>query len=175
MKNTIIIFIVLLSPIFLMAQSQKSINSFYKKYMQYENMTNVNLQGWVLQMASNYVDEEKEKEILNKITKLRVMVMEESNLIKKEDVSQLKSDVKKEEYYELMQINEGKSKIDFYIRQMGDEITDVLVLVNDEDSFVLLSLEGNFKFSDLNDLQFDVEGADYLKKLPDDRKKLPRA
>lgn len=174
MKNTIIL-IILLSPVFLMAQSQKSINAFYKKYMQYENVTNVNLQGWVLKMAADYADESKEKEILQKITKLRVMVMEDDNLIKQEDLQQLKKDVKTEEYYDLMQIKEGKANIDFLVRQIGDEITDVLVLVNDIDGFVLLSLEGNFKFSDLNDLQFDIEGADYLQKIPDDKKKLPRA
>ncbi|MCR9290171.1 MAG: DUF4252 domain-containing protein [Bacteroidetes bacterium] len=157
------------------AFSQEGIQNFYKKYMTNEKMTNVNLSGWVLNMAAQYADEGKEKEMLQKITKLRVMIMEDGNLVTKSDYSSLIKDIKKDDFEPFMNIKEGKEKIDLYLRDDGETITNVLVMVNGEDEFVLLSLEGNLKFSDLNDINFDVEGGDIFKKIPEQRKSIPRA
>lgn len=155
--------------------SQQSVQNFYKKYMTSEKMTNINLSGWVLQMAGEYADEGKEKEMLQKITKLRVMVMEDGNLVKKSDYSELIKDVKKDDYEPFMNIKEGNEKIDLYLKDDGETITNVLVLVNGDDEFVLLSLEGNLKFSDLNDINFDVSNGEVFKKIPEERKSIPRA
>lgn len=155
--------------------SQNGIQNFYRKYMTNEKMTNVNLSGWVLQMAAEYADEGKEKEMLQKITKLRVMIMEDGNLVSKTDYSDLIKDIRKDDFEPFMNIKEGGDKIDLYLRDDGETITNVLVLVNGDDEFVLLSLEGNLKFSDLNDINFDVKNGEIFKKIPEERKSIPRA
>ena len=155
--------------------AQQGIQNFYKKYMTNEKMTNINLSGWVLEMAAKYADEGEEKEMLEKITKLRVMIMEDANLVTKTDYSDLIRDIKKDDFESLMNIKEGGDKIDLYIRDDGETITNVLVLVNGDEEFVLLSLEGNLKFSDLNDINFDVKSGEVFKKIPEERKSIPRA
>ena len=155
--------------------SQNGIQNFYRKYMTNEKMTNVNLSGWVLQMAAEYADEGKEKEMLQKITKLRVMIMEDGNLVNKTDYSDLIKDIRKDDFEPFMNIKEGSDKIDLYLRDDGETITNVLVLVNGDEEFVLLSLEGNLKFSDLNDINFDVKNGEIFKKIPEERKSIPRA
>lgn len=157
------------------AFSQEGIQNFYKKYMTNEKMTNINLSGWVLQMAGEYADEGKEKEMLQKITKLRVMIMEDANLVTKGDYANLIKDIRKDDFEPLMNIKDGGDKIDLYLRDDGETITNVLVLVNGDDEFVLLSLEGNLKFSDLNDINFDVKSGEVFKKIPEERKSIPRA
>jgi hypothetical protein len=151
------------------------LNEFYQKYTSYENVTDVKLQGWLLQLASEFSDEEQANKLLEKITHLRVLVMEEGNLVSPKDYSRLKTHIRKDAFEELFMVKEGQDDIGLYIREEGQSITDVLLLINGEDNFVLLSLEGLFKFSDLNDLRIDVEGIEHLERLPDDKKSVPRA
>ncbi len=159
----------------LFAQHQ-SIKNFHKKYMEYENVTNVSLSGWVLKMAAEYADESKEKEMLEKISKIRIMVMDDENLVTKSDYKHFLKEIKKDNFELLMNLNEGGKKIDFHLREDAlGFITDVLLLVNNQDEFVMVNIEGLLKYSDLNDLQFNMQGSDYFKKLPEKRKAIPRA
>ena len=151
------------------------INGFYDKYTKYENVTDVKLQGWLLKLASEYSDDEQAHKLLEKITHLRVLIMEEGNLVNPKDFNRFVKDIKKDSFDELFTIKEESEDIGLYIREKGETITDVVVLVNGTDHFVLLSLEGLLKFSDLNDLNIDVEGIEHLENLPDDKKEIPRA
>ncbi|HMQ49937.1 MAG TPA: DUF4252 domain-containing protein [Saprospiraceae bacterium] len=174
MKTLLLSIILLfLSYVGVFAQSE-SILQFYDKYKQQENVTNVKMQGWVLKLASNFSDDEEGKKLLEKITQLRVLVMEEGNLVSPDEYKSLVKKVGKDKFELLMNLREGKEVIDIFIREDAESITDVLLLVSGDDQFVLLSLEGKFQLSDLNDLDFDVEGAEHLKKIPEP-KKTPRA
>lgn len=152
-----------------------AIHSFYEKYKNLENVTDIRLQGWVLKLASTFADEEEAESLLKKITHLRVIVMEEGNLVKADEYNRLIKSVKKDRFEELMKIKEDGSFIDIMIREEGETITDVLVLISGEDSFVLLSLEGALRFKDLRQLEIDVEGGDSFKKIPARRADVPRA
>ena len=174
MKNYLIAILISTIPLFAFGQTN-AIQKFYNKYKNYENVTDVKMQGWVLKLASNYTEEESASKLLQKITHLRVMVMEEGNLVTKQEYNQLIKSVKGSQFEELIKIKEGNQQIEFLVRQDGETITDVLIMVNGNDEFVLLSLEGNLKFSDLNDLNFEVDGAEHFKKLPEKKKDLPRA
>ena len=56
--------------------------------------------------------------------------MEEGNLVTKADRRSLIKDLKAEKFSELMQIKEGGGSVDFYLRENGEFITDVLIMVN---------------------------------------------
>jgi hypothetical protein len=174
MKNIIFVIAIGLMPVFSMAQNP-NVKAFYDKYMDYENVTNVSLQGWVLKMAANFSDDENGEKILQKITKLRVMVMEEQNLVSKNDYQSLVKSIEKDRFEKLMQIREGGEKIDFFIQEDGDQISNLLMLINGDDEFILVSLEGNLKFSDLKELNFEIDGGDQFKKIPKKKKDVPRA
>jgi len=171
--------IIILAAACLMAVNTFAQNStlegFYQKYTQFENVTDVKLQGWLLKLASEYSDEKQANKLLEKITHLRVLVMEEGNLVSPQDYKRLLKNIRSESFETLFEVKEQQQDIALYLREDGDTITDVLVLVNSPDNFVLLSLEGLLKFSDLNDLNIDVEGMEHLEKLPDDKKSVPRA
>jgi len=152
-----------------------AIQSFYSKYKNQENVTDIKLKGWVLKLASTFADEEDAERLLKNITHLRVLIMEEGNLVGVSEYKQLIKSVKQDRFEELMKIKEEGSSIDFLIREKGDTITDVLILVSGEDGFVLLSLEGALQFKDLHNLEIDVEGGENFKKIPRDRGEVPRA
>ena len=153
----------------------KAVRNFYDKYKNMENVTDLKLQGWVLKLASSYADEAEEARLLRKITKLRILTMENGNLVTSQEYQSLIKGVKQDAFEELFQIREGGQVVEFLIREKGDTITDVLMLVNGDNGFVLLSLEGALKFSDLNDLNIEVDGSEHFKKLPDDKKDIPKA
>jgi len=174
MKSRIILLILATAPLFLFGQT-KSIKNFYKKYTNYENASDVTLQGWVLKMASNFADDETAERMLQKITKLRVLTMEEGNLVKQTDYQKLMNDIRKDAFEDLMEIRSGTQQINMLIREDGDTITDIVLFVNDVDNFVLLSLEGALEFSDLQNINIDVDGSEHFKKIPEKRSEIPRA
>lgn len=173
MKNIFSLsFLVLFSLSIIQAQNN-SIESFYEQYAKDEKATNVTIKGWLLDIASHITSDESSKEVLSKITQLRVLLMEDGNPVTKKELSRLKKGIKKDQFEELLQIRDEGSHVDFYIREEGDHITNVLMLVNDNDEFVLLSLEGLLKFEDLKNIKIDTEGAEHFEKIK--QKEVPRA
>lgn len=170
MKNIIIMAFIAILPSLAFCQN-KSIEKFYNKYKSQENVTDINLQGWVLELAASFSDDESEK-VLEKISKLRVLVIEEGNLVNGNEYSQLVKEVKKDSFEELMQFKDGSDKVDIMMREKGNKITNVLLIARGNDGFIMLSLEGDLDWKDLKSLEIDVEGAEHLKKLPED---MPRA
>jgi hypothetical protein len=171
MKN-LILFTLILAPFFLNAQIQ-SIENFYNKYMEHEKATQINLKGWLLQMASDEEEgEEAEDNIFDKIEQLRILVMEDGNAVSQSDYKKLMKDVQKDNFEQLMKVQDEGTQVDILLREEGGKITNVLLVVFEEDEFVLLSLEGLFDYDDLPELNLDMNGANHLKKIP---KKDPRA
>jgi len=174
MRFQIILFVFALCPLFLFGQS-KSVKQFYNKYANYENVSDVTLQGWVLKMASNFADDETAERMLEKITKLRVLTMANGNLVQPADYRKLMREVRSDNFEDLIEIQSGTEKINMLIREDGETITDVVLFVNDADNFLLLSLEGALRFEDLQNINIDVDGSEHFKKIPKKRSELPRA
>ena len=170
MKNIIIVALIAILPVLAFGQN-KSIEKFYNKYKSQENVTDINLQGWVLELAASFSDDESEK-VLEKISKLRVLVIEEGNLVNSSEYKQLVKDIKNDSFEELMQFKDGNDKVDIMLKEKGNKITNLLLIARGNDGFIMLSLEGDLDWNDLKSLEIDVEGAEHLKKLPDD---MPRA
>jgi hypothetical protein len=82
--------------------------------------------------------------------------------------------VRRDRFEDLMSIKDEDDNIQIMIREKGETVTDVLVLINGDDHFTLLSLEGKLKFSDLNNLHIDIDGAEHFEKVPE-RKTEPRS
>jgi hypothetical protein len=88
------------------------------------------------------------------------------------EYNQLVKEIKNDSFEELMQFKEGNEKVDILLKEKGDKITNLLLIARGNDGFIMLSLEGDLDWKDLKSLKIDVEGAEHLKKLPDD---MPRA
>lgn len=173
MKNIIVITICLLTQVGILSAQSKTIESFYDQYAEKENATNVTIKGWLLDIATQFTSDENSKETLSKITKLRVLLMEDGNPVTQNDFYQLKKGIIKDDFEELLKIRDESSHVDFYIREDNDLITNVLMLVNDQDEFILLSLEGLMKLEDLKNIKIDTDGAEHFEKIK--KKEVPRA
>ncbi len=172
MKNTLITFLVAL-PILAFGQSN-SIEDFYTKYKNNEDITALTLSGGMIKFAASF-EEDGNTKILDKIALVRLLMMSDNNLVSKKEYHGFMKDIKKDAFDELIKIKEDGIDIDIFIREKGDTITDVLIMVKEENEFIMVSLEGNFQYSDLKDLDLNFDGGKYLKKIPEKRSSIPRA
>lgn len=168
MKNIVLLVALFVLP--MCSYGQKSVKSFYNKYKKYENVTSVKLQGWVIKLAAKFTDDDDAKKAARHISKLRVLSMENGNLVTKQDYKALLKSIRKDRFEDLMMIREGAMKVNIYVKEKDDEITNVLLIVNDVKDFVMISLEGKLKLEDLEDLDITVEGGDYFNKIPKSKK-----
>ncbi len=166
MKKLLVIALVGMLPMLMSAQN-KCIKDFYKKYKSEENVTSIKLSGFLLKMVARFSDEDDEdKEIMSKITKLRILDMDDKNVVSPKDYKKFLKDIKKDNFTELIKVTDGGEKVDILLQEKGDKIKGLLILVSDKKSFTMVSLEGNFSWEDLKNLDMDIEGAEHLDKVP---------
>ncbi|HFC00423.1 MAG TPA: DUF4252 domain-containing protein, partial [Phaeodactylibacter sp.] len=108
MKKIMIAIAILAIP-FLASSQSESIENFYEKYIENEKISDISLNGWILSLASK-MSEEDGTEILQKITKLRIMIAEEKGIIQKSDIKKLMKDVRKNDFEDLMTIRDGDAR-----------------------------------------------------------------
>lgn len=169
MKNLFFSLILLCLPLCIFAQLV-SVENFCKQYSGMEDVTSLNFSGPLINFIFSKTDTET-GELASKISNVRLLIVDEGRIVNAGDYKQLIKSVKKDDFEEFMRLKDDGQFVDFHLREDGDLITDVLITVYGDDGFVLLSLEGAFNFSDLNDFNIDVKGAEHLKKLPEEKKK----
>lgn len=163
---------------FVSFSQSKAIEDFYNKYKNHEDISKVELKGWVLKLVAKFTDEaDTTDDFLRKITKLRVLSMDEGNLVEQSDYNQLLKKVKSDRFEDLMQFKDKDGDVTIMIREGGSAITDILMLISGDDNFTLLSLEGRLKFSDIQNLNLDIdiEGTEHLEKVKKDKRKSNRS
>jgi hypothetical protein len=144
----------------------RAIEDFYNKYKHHEDISKVELKGWVLKLVAKFTNEaDATDDFLRKITKLRVLSMDHGNIVEKSDYNRLLKSVKSDRFEDLMHFKDGDGDVKILIREGGSSVTDILMLISGDDSFTLLSLEGKLKFSDIQNLSIDIEGAEHLEKI----------
>jgi len=74
---------------------------------------------------------------------------------KKDKIVQMKKDFSKlvtSQHQELMRVKEGKNRVNFYSNVKGDQIKELIMLIESEDNFTAIMLIGNFTLKDIQDI-----------------------
>ena len=177
MKNLSILFVLLVLPMLMFGQ-EKSIKKFYNKYKNNEDVTTVKISGTVIKLVAKFAKGEEGKEVkdvVQHISKIRLIHMQNGNLVTKRERKELLNDVRGEAFEELVRIKSDGTAVEFFVREANDKITNVLVLVSEENSFMMLSIEGTLNYKDLQNLELEMDENDTFKKLPKLRDDIPRA
>jgi hypothetical protein len=168
MFRIIICIVLLYLPIASFAQS-KAIEDFYNHYQGQKDISRVELQGGILNLVASFTDESDADELIRKVTRLRVLNMDEGNLVSKSDLGRLVKAVKRDRFEDLMQIRDEGDDIQILIREQKGAITDILVLIYGDENFTMLSLEGKMRFKDIQNLNIEFEGGEHLEKVAKER------
>ena len=171
--------------------SQRSVNKFYHKYKKADNTINFTLPGFALglgaSIARKHMDKEDKKalmalEFTKSIKSIRFLVMEETNLVSQKDYNNLIEGLKsKDKLSELITVREGSTRVNIMVRDKRKHISNLMIIVSEEDEFVMISLKTRLRYKDLNKFLREVMKDDEkIKVVPEEPQKavekvIPRA
>jgi len=152
-----------------------AIDKYFEKYVDDERFTVVYISGKMFQMISKIAPDELEDdpeaqaalEVAKDIKGLKILTSEEVGPeLYKEAIGLIDT----KEYETLMTVRDGGENVRFLVKDTGDVINELLLLVGGEENFVLLSFVGNIDLNKISKLanQIDVQGAEHLEKIGDD-------
>lgn len=152
------------------AQSN-TINSFFDAVPESDDVFKLELSGFFLKLATS---ETEDGDIAKGIKSVRIIGSDQHSLLPTSAVKKLSNGLRRESFEPLAEIRDGKDRVEFLIKENKDVITDfVAKIVDNEGGFLLIAIEGAFSFDDIQGLDLDFEGSEYLKKVPEE-KKYPR-
>lgn len=166
-----IIFVVLFVAAGHLSFGQAFIDEVFTKYSGKPGFTSVNITLEFLKLLS-FVDSNDPdiKTISEKVNSLKILVSEKRTVGFTDEV---REKVNKMKYINIMNVIDGKQKVDFYIQQKGQTITDLILLAIDDNEEVLISITGNLTLSELSGLAsstsigISTDKMSLLKKLED--------
>ena len=170
----LIIFILSISAS-VVGNSQNAIQGFIDKYGEAENFNHLTLQGSMLNFAANYSDSKEEQKVLTKINRINAIWTKDFNPIRKKDITSVLKSLRKDQFEPYIVAQNKGSNVNFLIQENGQQITGVVVLIDNADYFLLVQLDGKLRFEDLSEIDLEIEGMEHFKKLPKDRRKLKKA
>lgn len=135
-----------------MAQNA-SIDAFYAKYRFKPNTVSIMLPGWLVRFGlsvSGEQDDMKEfRPLMRGLNNLRVLVMEDGNQTNPNDVQNLVAQVQKHQFQNLISVKEDGTRVNIMLKtkktKKGELIKNVLIMVSEEDEFVLVTFNGRWK------------------------------
>ncbi len=98
------------------------------------------------------------KDLAKDIEKIMVLIYKkEKQKISREDIIQLKDNLKKEKYVALMLINENGNNIDLYKRDKKGKTVGFAALIDNKDGLVLIDIKGSIDVSKFMDLKKKID------------------
>lgn len=171
MKTYLIKYLVFIAALFipLYAQAQTpSIERIFNTYSVDENFSYVNISGQMLRLLSSRSDDEPG--LTSRLSRIRIL--SSSNL---EDATitaafrDLNNSLMRQDYEELMEIRDSGSHFRFLMKGDDEMIEQLILIGQDKDSHVLISIEGRIKLSELSRISDTIPGLEGLKQLDDSK------
>ncbi len=148
--------LVLLIPLWVMAQDNSPIDKLFNKYANKDGFTTVNISGKLLSLANQFAEsKDDEIEMLNKISGIRVLSASDSIANKglnfyKELVAE--GFLKNNKYEVLMEVTDKNEVVRFYGRSGSNGKLSELLLVVGGSSNTLISIRGVINPDDIGKL-----------------------
>lgn len=138
-----------------------SFDKVYSKYASSNEVTSINITKSMIKLASNFLDKEdvESRKLLESIESVKVLISEGGS-------QQFSSDAKtisdNKDYEELMRIADSGDKVLLLVKEQGENIQEVVVLVDSESEFIVANIKGNIDLDQvgkaLKSLNIDVNG-----------------
>ncbi|MEQ8927721.1 MAG: DUF4252 domain-containing protein [Fulvivirga sp.] len=135
----------------------KSVEAFHNKYKDDRDASVVTLNGNIFGLISNIAgfSEEEDAQTVSRIAKginsMNVLALPMDKIgISVKEIDNLRDDIKKEGYEEMMTVRDGRERVYFLAKTNKSQINNMLILTNkDDDEFVLINLDGILEMKDL--------------------------
>jgi len=153
--------------------AQDAIDKYFSNYADDPNFTSIVISSKMFGLFSNIeVDDPDNREVLDAmkdISGIRIITSdnEDSKVDYKKAISQVGKD-----YELLMSVDEKDEKVRFFVREEGDEISELFMIVGGEGNLFLMSISGLIDLNKISKISknMDIGGMDYLENLDDNEK-----
>lgn len=147
-----------------------AIEKYFEKYLDDERFSMVYVSPKMFQMVNTVIEGELDEEITDVIKDLRGLRILKTDIDAKNFYKEAKNKIDTKEYEILMTARDEGQKIEFLTKESNDIIDELLLLVGEEDQFVLMSFIGKIDLKKLSKLAkaLDIDGAEHLGKLGED-------
>jgi len=153
-------------------------NAVLEKYKGHEDFTTVTISPKMFEMIAKFDFEDEEenlvgKALLNSIKGINILVYENEDSLHNDGFSRKLYDEATFElsnvnhFEELMTVKDGLDDVQFLIKEQADTIQELLLLVGNEEEFVMVNIEGNLDLNQLSILSesINVKGMEHLDNL----------
>lgn len=175
MKTYIILFSFLLIGKLGFSQSQ-AVMDFHNKYKDSGKYLSVRIDGGILNLLSGIeTNDEEANDILEAMSKIDAINVHSIDRIEDEfaeaDIKKFKRDIQKEKYDELMIVRDGDTDVDFLIKEKKGKISDLLLVVDEPDEFVIVNISGEIDLKTIAKItdNLDIKGSKHMEKLEEER------
>ncbi|MCL3782492.1 DUF4252 domain-containing protein [Prolixibacteraceae bacterium JC049] len=173
----IFLLIAIILPLGLMAQNS-AIDKLFDKYSGQDGFTTVNISGKLLALASQFEnDDPTAKEMLQNITGIRVLAVEDESLNKELNfVKELKKDGMfrniSKEYELLLDIKEKDQIVKMFVKEAKNQMISELLLVVGGDDNAIVVINGLISFNNISKLgsTVNIGGMKHLKQIKEKKK-----
>ena len=122
---------------------------FYKKYKHNENVVNFGLPTGLIASFLNNKEDKDLKQFLKNVDSFTFFIADDST---KALLPILGDYLPKNLYKDVMIINDNGDKVTFKARESENTISEIIMLVEEENSFVVMYIEGDFTYEQMNEL-----------------------
>ena len=171
MKTTITLLSFLLAAHFGICQSQ-AVLDFHEKFRDNGKYVSIRIDGGLLKLFSSIEtnDEETQEfmDAMNKIDAIDVHSIDRGDDgFNESDLNRFKKDVQKEKYDELMIVRDGDTKLDFLIKEKKGKISDLLLLVEEPDEFIIVNISGEIDLNTIAKItdNLDIRGGKHMRRI----------
>ena len=171
MKNilTIILIIGIFNPIF---SQSRAILEFHEKFKDNSKYFSLKIEGGILTSLSNIsTDDADTKDLMDVISKIDAIDIHSINRLEtKFDNNDLKDflrKIRKENYEDLLIVNSDDSKTNFMIKESRGKVSDLLLLVNEDEEFIVINISGTIDLHNISKLSKNInfKGSEHLEEL----------
>ncbi len=130
------------------AQDQR----LYWKYKDYDGSMSFTIPGFLPKIGSIFIKGKAERRLVRRTGKIRIMVFENGSPVTEKDFVKFARRAENSGLDDLIHVRDGKTHVRIMGKENGKRIRKLVVLVQDEGEFVMVSMKGRYKYSDLNAL-----------------------
>ena len=164
MKKLVFIFLAIVASASVQAQSD-AISQHFRQYLDDDRFTVVYVSGKLFQMFRSMdidLDDEEAEAILEVVQDMKGLRVITTDVTPGVFYTEAKQKIDTRSYELLMTVrSKGNAEnVEIFVKDEGEVVTELLLMVNAEDNFVLMSFEGLIDLSKIGELQRAFEDND---------------
>ena len=133
-----------------------ALNQFYREYKRGKEVKNFRVPGWLVKLGSKIALRHSKDpnvkpalSLAKKFGKMKIMISEGGRNIPPEAVKRLTAKLRRQKFDDWIYVREEGITVNIMAREFKGMLRNLLILVNDEEEFVFLSVKTKIKAKDI--------------------------